>query len=261
MALSTLLVALTVLLPAVQAYVPADAPCECRGAGQGWAQGTAWVGWQPALGRDRWPALGRAGASGSGEGHWHARSANPPTRALCTKPLAQRWGPTTLMPPASLQLLAAHSPLLRGHGPPPHPTLPHTQPCADGMHLRSLRCAPAPSFPGPPAYTQLAPFATQWIITMAKRNSKTDTTFTPHTCNATVMGKACNQPPLQQGDDMQVKITWVKRNASAPLRTWQNGVPVEFVARLDYAPSSAVDRGWRKKNGGWPGVSASRAGG
>lgn len=104
-----------------------------------------------------------------------------------------------------------------------------------------------------PSYTMLAPYATQWIITMSKRNTKTNATFTPHTCNATVLSMPCNQPPLQQDSDMQVKITFVKRNASAPLKTWQNGVPQSFIVRLDYAPSVAVDRGWRKKNGAWPG--------
>lgn len=104
-----------------------------------------------------------------------------------------------------------------------------------------------------PSYAQLAPFATQWLITMSKRNTKTNATFTPHTCNATALGNPCNQPPLQQNSDMQVKISFAKRNVSAALQTWQNGVPVEFVVRLDYAPSVAVDRGWRKKNGAWPG--------
>lgn len=103
------------------------------------------------------------------------------------------------------------------------------------------------------AYAQLANFTSQWVVTLAKRDVAVTNTWTPHTCNATVLGAPCNQPPLQQGTSMQVRIAWALRNASLPFKTLKGATPVEIVVRLDYGASVAYDRGWRKKNGLWPG--------
>lgn len=101
----------------------------------------------------------------------------------------------------------------------------------------------------------LANFTSQWAISMQRRDSL-DAAWRLHTCNATVIGAPCNQPPLGGQTPSQVKIVFVRRNASAgPLRTWKGGVPTSIKVRLDYGASVQVDRGWRKKNQAWPGVS------
>lgn len=107
--------------------------------------------------------------------------------------------------------------------------------------------------PSAPSYTALAPFNRQFAISMQKKNTRLGGDWVPHTCNATALGGPCNQPPFQQDSGWQIRINFNPTNASAPFRTWKNGVPVELIVRLDYAPSVALDRGWRKKNGAWPG--------
>lgn len=105
---------------------------------------------------------------------------------------------------------------------------------------------------GTTAYAQLANFTSQWVVSLAKRDASATQTWTPHTCNATVLGAACNQPPLQQDSNMQVRISWQLRNASLPFKTLGGATPIQIVVRLDYGLGVATDRGWRKKNGAWP---------
>ncbi len=104
-------------------------------------------------------------------------------------------------------------------------------------------------------YTTLANFTGQWAISMQRRDSP-DQAWRLHSCNATWIGSACNQPPIAGHSPSQVKIVFVRRNATAgALRTWKGGVPTEIKVRLDYGATVQVDRGWRKKNQAWPGVS------
>lgn len=99
----------------------------------------------------------------------------------------------------------------------------------------------------------LANFTSQWTIRMFVRASP-DADWIPHTCNATNFGAECNQPVFHGSSTAEVMVNFTQRNATAPLRTWKNGTPVEVIVRLDYAPISQVDRGWRKKNQAYPGV-------
>ncbi|KAG2489121.1 hypothetical protein HYH03_012347 [Edaphochlamys debaryana] len=117
---------------------------------------------------------------------------------------------------------------------------------------------PAPK-PGNPKYTDLNsteywPQGTtgQWAITIQRRNAYSEP-WAPHICNATAYGAPCNAPVLRDHTEQEVKITFTKRNASVPLRTWKMGTPIELLVRLDYMPVSQVDRGWRKKNQVYPG--------
>ena len=103
------------------------------------------------------------------------------------------------------------------------------------------------------AYTKLANYTGQLAITMSQATAGVDV-WTPHTCNATAFGAACNQPVLIGASDAEVKIKYSVKNTSVPFRTWMNGTPLEVVIRLDYHASSQVDRGWRKKNQAYPGV-------
>ncbi|PNH10817.1 hypothetical protein TSOC_002356 [Tetrabaena socialis] len=112
---------------------------------------------------------------------------------------------------------------------------------------------PAPK-PHNPTYAMFAAASLngQFAIAMSRRESA-DSPWVPHTCNASTYGAACNQPVLADHSSQEILITYALKNTSAPVRTWKNGVPTEVIVRLDYAPISAVDRGWRKKNGAWPG--------
>lgn len=92
----------------------------------------------------------------------------------------------------------------------------------------------------------------QWAMTIWRRNFAGDE-FKAHVCNATAYGAPCNAPAIVEHTTQQVQIRFFKRNATAPLRTWQKGVPVEIKVRLAYMPVSQVDRGWRKKNQAYPG--------
>ncbi len=66
----------------------------------------------------------------------------------------------------------------------------------------------------------------------------------------------CSVPSLPQlASGQQLRLNWNLRNATAPLRTWKGGVPVTLKARLNYMPSVQINRGWRKKNQAYPGVS------
>ncbi|GIL55782.1 hypothetical protein Vafri_11286 [Volvox africanus] len=112
----------------------------------------------------------------------------------------------------------------------------------------------APSAPkqNSPTYTKLSSYTGQWKISMFVRASAA-AQWTPHTCNATTFGAACNQPVLTGFSDWEVMVNFTLKNASAPFRTWNNGTPDKVIVRLDYAPVAQVDRGWRKKNQAYPG--------
>ncbi|KAG2429415.1 hypothetical protein HYH02_014070 [Chlamydomonas schloesseri] len=124
-------------------------------------------------------------------------------------------------------------------------------PGANSLAGEDLPSAPKPTSP---KYTpHLANFTAQWAISLQRRDSP-DAAWRVHTCNATVIGADCNQPPLVGATPSQVKIVFARRNASAgALRTWKGGVPTSIKVRLDYGASVQVDRGWRKKNQAYPG--------
>ncbi len=121
-------------------------------------------------------------------------------------------------------------------------------------HFSNLNAFPLIAcLPRPTAYTDIAPYS-YWKITIDKRSSPSEE-WQPHVCPAAAFGVACNQPPLAEHTTSQIRVTWTPRNASKPFAAWREGTPVDFVVRLDYHPVSAVDRGWRKKNGAYPQVS------
>ncbi|KXZ49559.1 hypothetical protein GPECTOR_20g413 [Gonium pectorale] len=121
---------------------------------------------------------------------------------------------------------------------------------APGCWAGTVNAPPAPKASSP-TYTMLANYTGQWTLSMSK--SIAGGAWVPHVCNASAHGAACNQPPLVAHSNAALKITFSQRNTSVPLKTWKNGVPLEVVIRLDYAPASQIDRGWRKKNQAYPG--------
>ncbi|MEW5298465.1 MAG: hypothetical protein WDW36_001586 [Sanguina aurantia] len=101
----------------------------------------------------------------------------------------------------------------------------------------------------------LAPFNKQWAIKLY--TGKIDTIAaltTPIACPVSTVdyNNPCSQPALQQFTGDAVKVTWGPLNASAGIRTLNAANPTQFYVRLCYAAASIVDRGWRKKNKGFP---------